>query len=73
VRRWIGVQSALGSANQGKAIFAPTFCGFSWYFKAYFAIVGLLRHRAISLAVTNVLQRLSLRKSKQKRQYDLKT
>jgi hypothetical protein len=73
VRFWIGVQSVLGSASQGNAIFAATFCGFSWYFEVYLAIVGLLRHRAISLAVTNILQRLSLRESKQKWRYDLKT
>lgn len=73
MRLWIGVQSVLGSASQGKAIFAATFCGFSWYFEVHFAIVGLLRHRAISLAVTNILKGLSLRESKQKRQYDLKT
>jgi len=73
VRRWIGVQSVFDSASQGKAIFAATFCGVSWYFKVYFARVGLLRPRAISLAVSNVLQRLSFRESKQKWHYDLKT
>lgn len=50
-------------------------CDFVWGFVVcvYFATVGLLRHRAISLAVSNVLQRLSFRESKQKWHYDLKT
>lgn len=73
MRRWIGLHSVLGCASQGKSIFAATFPGFSWYVKAYVAMVGLLRHRAISLAVSNVLQRLTLRDSKHKRQYDIKT
>jgi len=72
MRRWIGIQSVLGSASQRKAIFTTTCCGFSWCFKVYFARVGLISHRAISLAVSNVLQRLSFRESKQKWQYDLK-
>lgn len=73
MRRWIGVQSVLGCASQGKVIFAATFCGVSWHFKVCFARVCLLRHRGISLAVSNVLQRLSFRESKQKWYYDLKT
>jgi hypothetical protein len=72
VRRWIGIPSVLGSAlSQGTAIFTATCREFSWCIKANIAIVGLLWHRTMSLPVTAHLQRLALRESKKKRQYDL--